>query len=141
MRIHTDSQNVVGWLTGAFRVNTNADLAAEIRQCLGTFSSVSFEKVRGHCGDPGNEEADRLAQCAAAGATVNEWSSPAAPLGPVVQLHLELGALIAKVRQLRDPTLADIEAHLDHALHLLQQCRASCDPDDGRRLGGDHYAG
>jgi len=69
MTIHTDSQNVIGWLTDAFRVHANGDLVREIQDCLREFASVSFVKVRGHSGDPNNEAADRLAQHAAAGVT------------------------------------------------------------------------
>ena len=38
MTIHTDSQNVIGWLTGAFRVNANGDL---VREILGVFGPLA----------------------------------------------------------------------------------------------------
>lgn len=76
LTIHTDSQNVIGWVTGAFRVNANVDLVRELQNCVRAFASVSFVKVRGHSGDPNNEAADRLAQQAAAGVAVTQWGCP-----------------------------------------------------------------
>ena len=60
--IHTDSQGVIGWLTGAWRVNANVELVEEIREQMEGFMSVSFVWVRGHEGEPNNETADRLAR-------------------------------------------------------------------------------
>lgn len=121
MTIHTDSQNVIGWLTGAFRVNANGDLVRDIQDCLRDFASVSFAKVRGHSGDPYNEAADRLAQRAAAGVTVQEWGSASRRLSACAQLARELEALLARARQLHDPTLAQAEQLLDAALTLFRQ--------------------
>jgi ribonuclease HI len=121
MTIHTDSQNVIGWVTGAFRVNANGDLVREIQDCLRDFASVSFVKVRGHSGDPNNEATDRLAQHAAAGVTFQEWGSASGRLGVRAQLAQELEALLARTRQLHDPTLAQAEQLLDEALSVFRQ--------------------
>ena len=121
MTIHTDSQNVIGWLTGAFRVNANADLVREIQDCLRDFASVSFAKVRGHSGDPHNEAADRLAQRAAAGVTVTQWGCPSRQLSAHEHLAREVEALLARTRQLRDPTLARVEQLLDDALTVFRE--------------------
>lgn len=74
--IYTDSQNVIGWVTGAFRVKSNSDLVREIQDCARTFASVAFVKVRGHSGAANNEAADRLARQAAAGEDVRQWERP-----------------------------------------------------------------
>ncbi len=121
MTIHTDSQNVIGWLTDAFRVHANGDLVREIQDCLREFVSVSFVKVRGHSGDPNNEAADRLTQHAAAGVTFQEWGSTSGRLGARAQLAQELEALLARTRQLHDPVLAQAEQLLDEALTVFRQ--------------------
>ena len=46
MTIHTDSQNVIGWVTGAFRVNANVDLVREIKDCVRTFVSGPAGRLR-----------------------------------------------------------------------------------------------
>ena len=121
MTIHTDSQNVIGWLTGAFRVNANGDLVREIQDCLREFASVSFAKVRGHSGDPQNEAADCLAQRATAGVTVTQWGCPSGQLHAREHLAREVEALLARTRQLRDPTLARVEQLLDEALTVFRE--------------------
>jgi ribonuclease HI len=119
--IHTDSQNVIGWLTGAFRVNANGDLVGEIQDCLRDFASVAFVKVRGHSGDPHNEAADRLARRAAAGVTCEEWESTSGQRTVCAQLAHELEAVLAGARQLHDPTLVQAEQWLAAALALFEQ--------------------
>jgi ribonuclease HI len=119
--IHTDSQNVIGWVTGAFRVNANGDLVREIQDCLREFASVSFAKVRGHSGDPNNEAADRLAQHAAAGVTVTKWGYPSGQLSAREHVARDVEALLARARQLRDPTLARVEQLLDEALTVFRE--------------------
>lgn len=65
--IHTDSQDVIGWLTGEFRqsnlrIRAQCDeikLLAEVRKV-----TLRFVKVVGHSGDPYNERADLLATMA-----------------------------------------------------------------------------
>lgn len=63
--IHTDSQGVIGWLTGAWRVNANRELVSAIRKTMQEFTSISFVKVRGHSNDLHNKAADALANYAA----------------------------------------------------------------------------
>ena len=121
MTIHTDSQNVIGWLTGAFRVNANVDLVREIQDCLRAFASVSFAKVRGHRGDPNNEAADRLAQRAAAGVTVTQWGCPFEQVSVCEHIARDVEALLARACQLRDPTLARAEQLLTEALSVFRQ--------------------
>ena len=118
--IHTDSQNVIGWLTGAFRVNANGDLVREIQDCVRDFASVSFVKVRGHSGDPNNEAADRLARQAAAGVTITQWGFPSGQVSAREHIAREVEALLARTRQLRDPSLARAEQLLDEALTVFR---------------------
>ena len=73
--IHTDSRNVIGWLTGKFRVNDNVVIISKTRQRLKKFSSVSFEKVKGHAKIPLNEDADILARNGASGFELSKWGS------------------------------------------------------------------
>jgi hypothetical protein len=120
LTIHTDSQNVIGWVTGAFRVNANVDLVREMQDCVRAFASVSFVKVRGHSGDPNNEAADRLAQQAAAGVTVTQWGCPSGQVSVREHIAREVEALLARTRQLRDPSLARAEQLLDEALTVFR---------------------
>jgi ribonuclease HI len=120
LTIHTDSQNVIGWVTGAFRVNANVDLVREIQDCVRAFASVSFVKVRGHSGDPNNEAADRLAQQAAAGVTVTQWGCPSGQVSAREHIAREVEALLARPRQLRDPSLARAEQLLDEAFTVFR---------------------
>ena len=61
----TDSTLVVGIFFQNWKARTNLDLVVEIKAILREFSQVTFNYVRGHNGDPGNELADSLAQEAA----------------------------------------------------------------------------
>lgn len=72
--IHTDSQLVIGWLRDGWKVNTNKGLISETKRVLSRFMFMSFVKVKGHSGNPLNEEADHLAQEAALEVEVNTWS-------------------------------------------------------------------
>jgi ribonuclease HI len=71
--IYTDSQNVIGWLTGVFRVKANVELVREIQERMRRWCLITFVKVLGHSGDFNNEVVDQLAQCASAGVMVSEW--------------------------------------------------------------------
>ena len=73
MTIYTDSRNVIGWLTGAFRVKSNVELVRDIRSLMEGFLGLSFIWVPGHSGDPNNERADRLARYGATGGAIDEW--------------------------------------------------------------------
>lgn len=61
VRIHTDSSYVCGLLTAGWRAAKNAALVHEIKTLMARFADVKILKVKGHCGDPGNEKADQLA--------------------------------------------------------------------------------
>ncbi|OWT58303.1 ribonuclease HI [Candidimonas nitroreducens] len=76
--VHTDSQYVQkgmtewlpgwkrrGWLTADKKPVKNADLWQEL-EALVREHSLSWQWVRGHAGDPGNERADQLANQGAA---------------------------------------------------------------------------
>jgi ribonuclease HI len=76
--VHTDSQYVQkgmtewlpgwkrrGWLTADKKPVKNADLWQEL-EALVQEHSLSWQWVRGHAGDPGNERADQLANQGAA---------------------------------------------------------------------------
>jgi ribonuclease HI len=62
--IRTDSLGVINWLTGKWKRKKNLDLFTGIDPLV--TSNVSFEHVRGHSGEPGNERVDELAVAAAA---------------------------------------------------------------------------
>jgi ribonuclease HI len=62
--IRTDSLGVINWLTGRWKRKKNLDLFPTIDPLIN--DKVSFEHVRGHSGDPGNERVDALAVAAAA---------------------------------------------------------------------------
>jgi ribonuclease HI len=57
--VRTDSLGVINWLTRRWKRNTNLDLFAEIDPLVD--GRVTFEHVRGHAGEPGNERVDALA--------------------------------------------------------------------------------
>jgi ribonuclease HI len=61
--IRTDSLGVINWLTGRWKRKKNLDLFTTIDPLVD--DTVSFEHVRGHSGDPGNERVDELAVAAA----------------------------------------------------------------------------
>ena len=57
--VRTDSLGVINWLRGAWKRKKNLDLYPDIDRLVD--SRVSFEHVRGHSGEAGNERVDRLA--------------------------------------------------------------------------------
>jgi ribonuclease HI len=131
MQMCTDSQNVIGWLTGVYRVHSNAELISELRTTLTQFRQVQFVKVAGHSGDPGNEDANLLAQRAARGVSIDEWSGHPDVSPPWVSLATEVAALLARLRQFHNPALAEAEAALHRAHTVLQntvadRTRAQC---------------
>jgi len=70
--IYTDSAYSIGVLTGRYKIKKNKELIAEIRSLISEFVKVSFKKVKGHVGIPGNELVDELAGRAIRGHVVNE---------------------------------------------------------------------
>jgi len=62
--IYTDSQYVIGVMTKGWKRKANHALLAELDE-LCELHQVEFVHVKGHAGDPGNEEADRLAKAEA----------------------------------------------------------------------------
>jgi ribonuclease HI len=60
--IRTDSLGVINWLTGKWKRKKNLDLYPGIDPLVD--GRVTFEHVRGHSGDPGNERVDTLAVAA-----------------------------------------------------------------------------
>lgn len=70
--IYTDSAYSIGVLTGRYKVKKNKELIAEIRSLISEFVKVTFKKVKGHVGIPGNELVDELAGRAIRGHVVNE---------------------------------------------------------------------
>jgi ribonuclease HI len=64
VRLHTDSEYVIGVLTGGHRVKANAHLVEQIQAAMRRFEDLQFVKVPAHAGVPGNERADALARAA-----------------------------------------------------------------------------
>jgi ribonuclease HI len=60
--VRTDSQGVINWLTRRWKRNKNLDLYADIDALVD--GRVTFEWVRGHSGDRGNDRVDELAVAA-----------------------------------------------------------------------------
>lgn len=57
--VRTDSLGVINWLTRAWKRKKNLDLYPGIDPLID--SRVTFEHVRGHSGNPGNDRVDSLA--------------------------------------------------------------------------------
>ena len=62
--VRTDSLGVINWLLRRWKRKANLDLFPEIDALVD--SRVTFEHVRGHSGEPGNERVDQLAVAAVA---------------------------------------------------------------------------
>ncbi len=60
--IRTDSMGVINWLTRRWKRNKNLDLFPPIDALVDP--RVTFEHVRGHSGNPGNDRVDELAVAA-----------------------------------------------------------------------------
>ncbi len=61
IHLYTDSAWCLGALTQDWKIKANVEVVATLRALIPTFPRLSLRKVAGHSGDPGNEEADRLA--------------------------------------------------------------------------------
>ena len=57
--MRTASNGVINWLARTWKRKKNLDLFPDIDPLVD--SRVSFEHVRGHSGEPGNERVDELA--------------------------------------------------------------------------------
>ncbi len=62
--LYTDSELVIGMLNG-WRAKVNVELVREMKELARECASFKTVHVRGHSGDPMNEECDRLAKAAA----------------------------------------------------------------------------
>ena len=71
--IVTDSKYVIGCLTGAYKIKSNAPQIAALVRMLKAWPQLTFEWVKGHKGHPGNELADKLAGIARKTYEPNEW--------------------------------------------------------------------
>lgn len=61
IHLYTDSGWSLGVLIGGWKAKANLDLLEKIRTEMERFPRLELLKVRGHAGNDGNEEADRLA--------------------------------------------------------------------------------
>jgi ribonuclease HI len=64
IHLYTDSGWSLGVLVGGWKAKTNLELIAEIKKLTDELPKLELLKVRGHAGEDGNEEADRLATMA-----------------------------------------------------------------------------
>lgn len=64
IHLYTDSGWSLGVLVQGWKAKTNLELIAEIKELLVQFPRIELLKIRGHAGEEGNEEADRLATMA-----------------------------------------------------------------------------
>ena len=64
VHLYTDSAWSLGVLIGGWKAKTNLKLIEQIKAQMATVPKLELLKVRGHSGDPGNEEADHLATTA-----------------------------------------------------------------------------
>src|SRR5690606_13080250 len=62
--LYTDSGWSLGVLVGGWKAKVNLELIGQIKEKLAAHPGVELLKVRGHAGQPGNEEADALATMA-----------------------------------------------------------------------------
>jgi ribonuclease HI len=81
--VRTDSLGVINWLLRRWKRKANLDLFPTIDPLVD--ARVSFEHVRGHSGEPGNERVDQLAVAAVARQLAN---APARPRGTQDDLPL-----------------------------------------------------
>lgn len=72
-RILTDSSYSIGVLQTGWKAKANQELVRKVKRCLAAHPSIRLEKVAGHAGIPGNEEADRLANAGVDGLSLLEW--------------------------------------------------------------------
>lgn len=61
IHLYTDSGWCLGVLIGGWKAKANLELIGEIRTEMAKFPRLELLKIRGHSGQEGNEEADRLA--------------------------------------------------------------------------------
>ncbi|HVB53163.1 MAG TPA: ribonuclease H [Candidatus Acidoferrales bacterium] len=65
LRLHTDSRNVIGWLSEHWKRKANTDLYPEIDQLTAVLGpALSWRHVRGHQDNVGNNRVDELAVAA-----------------------------------------------------------------------------
>lgn len=64
VRIVTDSSYVVGLLMEGWNAKANVELVAKTREALFEYDDCEVLHIPGHCGVPGNEQADLLATTA-----------------------------------------------------------------------------
>lgn len=64
VHLYTDSAWSLGVLIGGWKAKTNLKLIEQIKAQMESCAQLELLKVRGHAGDPGNEEADHLATTA-----------------------------------------------------------------------------
>ncbi|HVC39372.1 MAG TPA: ribonuclease H [Candidatus Dormibacteraeota bacterium] len=62
LQLHTDSRNVIGWLSGGWKRRANQDLFPEIDRLTALVGpALRWQHVRGHRDNPGNNRVDQLA--------------------------------------------------------------------------------
>ena len=65
LRLHTDSRNVIGWLSEHWKRKANTDLFPELDRLTAALGpALSWRHVRGHRDNPGNNRVDELAVAA-----------------------------------------------------------------------------
>ena len=64
IHLYTDSGWSLGVLIQGWKAKTNLELIGKIKERMAVFPKLELLKIRGHAGQEGNEEADRLATMA-----------------------------------------------------------------------------
>jgi ribonuclease HI len=65
VRVYTDSAYAYGLMVKGWKARSNKELVKSLRDTVSKFKNIQFVKVKGHSGDEGNDQADRLATSAA----------------------------------------------------------------------------
>jgi hypothetical protein len=107
--VHYDFENLALWVSGAYRANTEISRAL-VDAVRGSSVKLRWTKVRAHTGVAWNERVDQLAKSAALGESPAAPSKAESPPAAAVAPAPADSPLIAELRRLVDPFLAEAAA-------------------------------